>query len=105
METPILVFVTASSGDEASSIGKRLVKEKLAACVNIIPGMRSLYVWEGNFYDEGEVLLVIKSCQDLLDKIVTRVKELHSYEVPEVIALPIIGGSEDYLQWMEESLS
>ena len=105
MDDPVVILVTTSSKEEANAIGKKMVEERLAACVNVIPGMRSVYVWEGKFCDEGEVLLMMKSRRGLLDRIVSRVKELHSYEVPEVIALPILGGSEDYLRWVEESLS
>lgn len=105
MKDPILILVTAASKEEANFIGKNMVEERLVACVNIVPGVRSLYVWKGKLYDEGEVLLIMKSRQGLFDKIKDRVIELHSYEVPEVIALPVVGGSEDYLKWMEESIS
>ena len=105
MDDPVVVVVTASSDEEATLIGKKLVGEEFAACVNIIPNIRSIYVWKGELCDDGEVLLIIKSRKSHIDKIVKRVKDLHSYQVPEVIALPIIQGSEDYLSWMEESLS
>ncbi len=98
-------MVTVSSEDEAKSIGQSLIEKKLAACVNIIPGIRSLFVWQKKMCNEKETLLLIKSHRDLLHKIITLVKELHSYDVPEVIALPIVGGSEDYFKWMEESLN
>ena len=96
-------MVTASSEDEAKLIGQRLIGDKLAACVNIISGMRSIYVWKEKMVDETEILLLIKSHQNHLMKIVSLVKKLHSYEVPEVIALPIVGGSEDYLGWLADS--
>lgn len=100
----IVVLVTVSSEDEARLIGNRLLKERLAACVQIVSGIRSLFVWKEKMCDEEEILLLIKSRQDLLTKVITLVKKLHSYEVPEVVALPIVGGSEDYLGWLNESL-
>ena len=105
MFSPIVVFVMASSPEEALSIGKTLVEEKLAACTNIVESIRSFYIWQGNFCDDNEVLLIIKSCQEVLDRLIHRVKEIHSYDVPEIIALPIIGGSEDYVHWMEDLLT
>lgn len=105
MDDPVVVYVTASSEEEAGRIGKTLVQEGFAACVNIVSGIRSIYVWKGELCDDDEVLLIIKSRRIHIDEIVKRVKDLHSYQVPEVIALPIIQGSEDYLNWMEESLS
>ncbi len=105
MDSPVVIFVTTSSMEEANAIGKKMVEEKLVACANIIPKIRSLYLWKGKFCDESEVLLMMKSRQGLLDRIVRGVEELHSYEVPEVVALPVLGGSEDYLRWVEESLS
>lgn len=101
----ILVMVTASSEKEAASIGKILVQERLTACANIIPGMRSLYVWEGNLCDEGEVLIIMKSRRSCFPKIIERVKQLHSYAVPEIIALPILDGSQEYLSWIDASTS
>ena len=103
-DTFIVVFVTTGNDQEASTIGQILVNEKLAACANRIPNLHSIFHWKGELCQEDEVILLLKSRQDLLDRIIRRVKELHSYEVPEIIALPIIGGSEDYLQWIEASL-
>lgn len=105
MEKPVLILSMAASEEEAARIGKTIVEEKLAACANVVSGVRSLYVWQGNFCDEGEVLLMMKSCRRLVKKVIRRVKALHSYEVPEIIALPIVEGSEDYLKWMEDSLT
>lgn len=104
MDDPVVVYVTASSQEEARCIGKKLVEEGFAACANIVPNIRSIYIWKGELCEDSEVLLIIKSRKIHIDKIVKRVKDLHSYQVPEVIALPIIQGSEDYLSWMEESL-
>ena len=101
----IIIFVTAASGEEALSIGRTIVKEKLAACANQISPAQSVFHWQGELCEEEEVLLVLKSRRDLLDRVIGRVKELHSYEVPEIIAMPIVGGSEDYIQWIEASLT
>jgi periplasmic divalent cation tolerance protein len=99
----IVVFVTTADGKEALTIGRTLVEEKLAACANQIPNVRSIFHWKGELCQEEEVLLILKSRKDFLDRIICRVQELHSYEVPEIIAIPIIGGSEDYLKWIEAS--
>ncbi len=100
MAGEIIVLITASSETEAVKISKALVEEHLAACVNIVPGIRSVFFWEGKTQDEQETLLIVKSRQPLLDRVVTRVKSIHSYTVPEIIALPVIGGSGDYLAWL-----
>jgi len=105
MEDFVVIFSTASSEEEGILIGTKLVEEGLAACTNVVPGIRSIYVWRGELCTDPEVLLIIKTTKHNVNRIVKRVKELHSYEVPEVIALPILHGSEDYLKWMEESLS
>jgi periplasmic divalent cation tolerance protein len=103
MAGEIIVLITASSEDEAAKIGYALVDEHLAACVNIVPGVRSLFFWEGKTQDGRELLLICKSRQPLLERIIARVKSLHSYTVPEVLALPVAGGSEDYLRWLREA--
>ena len=103
MAEEIIVLITASSDGEAENIGYTLVDEHLAACVNIVPGIRSLFFWEGRTQDGRELLLICKSRQPLLERIVARVKSLHSYTVPEVIALPVAGGSEEYLRWLREA--
>jgi periplasmic divalent cation tolerance protein len=103
MADEIIVLITAASKEEASRIGTALVNEHIAACVNIVPQVRSLFFWEGKIQDESELLLIAKSRQPLLERLIARVKALHSYSVPEVIALPIIGGSSQYLSWLRES--
>ena len=100
----IVVLITTSSTDEAQVIGRALVEGRLAACVNIASGVRSLFRWEGKIEEQEEALLVVKSRSDLLPSIVEAVKRLHSYTVPEVIALPIFAGSQDYLAWIDESV-
>ncbi|HID95747.1 MAG TPA: divalent-cation tolerance protein CutA [Candidatus Latescibacteria bacterium] len=97
----IIVLVTASSVEEGERIASVLLERKVAACVNITGGIRSLFWWEGKIDRAHEVLLIIKSKAALLEKVIGLVKENHSYDVPEVIALPVIGGSKAYLEWME----
>ncbi len=103
MAEEIIVLITAGSGEEAATIARALVDEHIAACVNVVPEVRSLFFWEGRTQDARESLLICKSRQPLLEKLISRVKTLHSYAVPEVLALPIIAGSRDYLDWLGES--
>ena len=98
----IVVYVTASNEDEASKIAKALVETKLAACVNIVKGIRSIYSWQGKIEDEPEALMIVKTQKKHFSALSAKVRELHSYTVPEIIALPIIEGSEDYLKWLNE---
>lgn len=100
----IVVLVTANSEKEAASIARALIERKKAACVNIVPGITSLFRWQGNIDTAGESLLLIKTKSGMLDDIIRLVKEMHSNEVPEIIALPVTGGSSDYLQWIDQSL-
>jgi periplasmic divalent cation tolerance protein len=103
--TYIVVFITTSSRQEAETIGKALIESRLAACVNIISaGVSSLFWWQGAIERQDEMLMLVKSRSDLLPSIIELVKGLHSYAVPEVIALPIVAGSSDYLTWVDESL-
>lgn len=102
--TYIVVLITTSSEQEAEAIGKALVESRLAACVNISTGVRSLFWWQGAIEHQEEVLMVVKSRSDLLPSVIEVVKRLHSYTVPEVVALPILAGSPDYLAWVDESL-
>ncbi len=103
--THIVVLVTVSSIEEGERIAKRILEEKLAACVNIIGSVESFFWWEGKVDEAREGLLVIKTRLDKLEKLVETIKELHSYEVPEIIAIPVIGGLRDYLKWIDESVS
>jgi len=100
-DAPVIVLITAADEAEARRIADALLEERLAACVNTIAGVRSRYRWQGRLEDSSEVLLIAKSRHGLLKAIIERVKALHTYDVPEVIALPIAGGNPDYLAWLE----
>src|SRR5260370_1612674 len=104
MTDKIVVLCTCASSEEAGSIARGLVEKRLAACVNILPGIRSLYRWKGAIQDDQEVLLVIKSSRPHFDALRAEIEKLHSYEDAEVIALPIVDGSESYLAWMNREL-
>jgi periplasmic divalent cation tolerance protein len=97
----IVVLITTSSEEEAHKIAESLVKGKKAACVNIVPRVDSLFWWKGKLDSARESLLLVKTKASLFPEIISLVKEIHSYEVPEIIALPIIAGSEDYLKWLD----
>jgi periplasmic divalent cation tolerance protein len=99
----IVVLITAGSEEEATKISESLVDEHLAACVNIVSGIQSLFFWEAKTQTARESLLICKSRAPLLPSLISRVKALHSYSVPEIIALPIVGGSADYLAWIGET--
>ncbi|UCC66990.1 MAG: divalent-cation tolerance protein CutA [Deltaproteobacteria bacterium] len=101
----MVIFVTAASEQEGAEIGRTLVGEGLAACANIIPQVRSVYRWKGEIWDEAETLLIIKSREELFERIRSRIRELHSYEVPEIIAIGLDKGDVDYLKWIEEVTS
>jgi periplasmic divalent cation tolerance protein len=105
MTDKIVVFSMASSAEEADKIARTLVEDRLAACVNVIAGARSTYRWKGAVESSAEWLLIIKSSRELFDRVRTRLEQAHSYEVPEVVALPVIDGSRNYLNWMEAELS
>lgn len=98
----LVVFITASSEDEAAKIARALVESRLAGCVNIIKDIRSIYSWQGKIEDDKEFLMIAKTQKHLFNALMKKVKELHSYSVPEIIAMPIIEGSEDYLKWLKE---
>jgi periplasmic divalent cation tolerance protein len=102
--TYIMVYVTTKDEDEAKRIGETLVKERLAACANIIPGIRSVYWWKGEVESNGEAAIMLKSKQEKSQEIVKRVKELHSYDVPTIDIIPLSGGNPDCFEWLEESL-
>ncbi|MBI5149401.1 MAG: divalent-cation tolerance protein CutA [Candidatus Omnitrophica bacterium] len=99
----IVIFVTAKDEAQANKIAGKLVKDKLVACANIVPGVQSVFRWNGKVDRAQEVLLVLKSRRKHFPSIVKTVKALHSYDVPEIIALPIVEGDKDYLKWITDS--
>ena len=105
MTESIVVFVTCGSEEEALKIANTLVEENLAACANLVSPIRSIYRWEGKIWDEKEWLLIIKTQEKKYDELEKRVKTLHSYAVPEIIAFPIVEGSSSYLTWVRENTS
>ena len=96
----VVVFVTTGAAEESALISKVLLEQGKAACVSIVKGVNSMYRWNGKIDSASEELLIIKTRAALLDEIIRIVKEIHTYDVPEIIALPIIGGSRDYLDWL-----
>lgn len=97
----VVIFITASSEEQARKIARLLLNQRKAACVNIVPKVESLYWWKGKLESAQETLLIVKTKASLVSDIVNTVKKAHSYEVPEIIALPIVDGNEDYLKWIE----
>jgi periplasmic divalent cation tolerance protein len=104
MSDKIVVLSTCGSPREAQRLAHALVEKRLAACVNIVSGVRSVYRWKDAIEDEEEVLLVIKTSRPLFEELRNEILRLHSYEVPEVIALEVVDGSEGYLAWLDREL-
>jgi len=102
MNNYIVIYITTGSVNEAEKIGRTLVEEKLVACSNIISPIRSIYSWQRKICDDKEALMVLKTKRKLFKQIVKRVEKLHSYDVPEIIAIPMIEGSGKYLSWINE---
>lgn len=105
MTGKIVVFCACPSVEEAEKIARVLVEKRLAACVNMLPGVRSVYWWKGSVEDSHEVLLLIKSSRGLFSELRLELEKIHSYDLPEVIALPIVDGSRSYLDWMDRELA
>ena len=104
MAEHVVIFVTTGSMEEAERIASETLGRKLVACANLLPGVISLFWWEGKVDRAQEVLVVMKTRAARLDEVTALVNELHSYDVCEVIALPIVGGSKAYLNWVDESV-
>ena len=104
MTDKIIVFSTCGSAEEAERIARGLVDARAAACVSIVPGMRSIYRWKGAVEDAAEWLLVIKTARGSFERVKTELRKLHSYEVPELVALPVVEGLEEYLNWIGENV-
>jgi periplasmic divalent cation tolerance protein len=101
-DKPVLVYSTCPSPAEAERIGCHLVDRGLAACVNIIPGMTAIYVWEGKRQTDTEAVMIIKTRAQIADAVVAEVRKLHPYDNPALVVLPVIGGSADFLRWIAE---
>ena len=97
-----LVYITAEDADEARAIGRELVEYRLAACVNIIDGVNSLYWWDGAVQDDHEAVLIAKTKEALVPELIEKAKELHSYECPCIVTVPIQAGNADFMQWIED---
>ncbi len=105
MTDKIVVLNTCETTEEAQKIARMLVTQKLAACVNIVTGVQSVYRWKGMVEEAGEILLVIKTSRDLLEAVRSAIESNHSYDLPEVVALPIVDGSARYLDWLSSGLA
>jgi len=104
MTDKIVVLCTCASPEEAGKIARTLVEKRLAACVNILPAVRSIYRWKDAIEDDPETLLLVKSSRALFNELRAEIEKLHSYEIPEAIAIPIVDGLERYLEWMGGAL-
>jgi len=100
----VVLLITTATVEEAQRISKVLLEQRKIACVNIVPKVSSLFWWQGKLDSAEESLLIVKTKASLLNEIVPLVKEIHSYDIPELIALPIIGGNQDYLEWIRKEV-
>ncbi len=100
----LLVYITTKNKAQATEIGQKLVQERIVACVNIIDGMQSIYWWEGKICEDNETILIAKTSDTLFNTLLTRVKELHSYTVPCIVAIPIEKGNPDYINWLKDEI-
>jgi periplasmic divalent cation tolerance protein len=105
MSDAIVVLMTAANGEEASRLAEMLVASRLAACIQILPPIESIYRWQGNVERQSEVLLLAKTTQASFADLEREVRALHSYETPEIIAIPIVAGSQPYLHWLTENVA
>ena len=105
MTDKVIVLSTCSSREEADRIARGLVEERLAACVNVVEGVSSVYRWKDAVQEDSEILLIIKSRRDLVARLNERLAAMHTYEVPEAIAIPVVDGSAAYLDWLERELT
>ena len=104
MTDKVIVYTTCGNITEAESIARNLIDNRLAACVNVVPGLLSYYRWQGKVENDVELLLMIKTAGNLIDEVRNALETLHSYDLPEMIVLPIIGGSQNYLEWLEQEV-
>lgn len=104
MTDKIVVLSTCSTPEDAEGLARALVAERLAACVNVVPQIRSFYRWKGEIESADEFLLIIKSSRELFEELKAEIEKRHAYEVPEVLAVPVVAGAENYLNWLGNSL-
>ena len=104
MTDKIVVFTTCDAESDAERMARALVDGRLAACVNVVPGLRSFYHWKGETQSSQEFLLIVKTSRDLFGALRAEMEKLHPYEVPELLALPVVAGAEDYLSWLQSNL-
>jgi periplasmic divalent cation tolerance protein len=104
MTDKIVVFSACGSAEEAQKLARHLVETRVAACVNVIPGVYSVFHWEGKVDEASEWMLIIKSTRARLEQLKSELRKVHSYSVPEVVAVPIVDGSTDYLDWMDREV-
>ena len=105
MTDKIVVLTTCDSEELAARLARHLIDQRLAACVNILPGARSIYRWKDKIEESTEVLLLIKSRRELFPALRAEIEKIHTYEVPEILAMPVVDGSEAYLSWIEKALA
>ena len=101
----VAVFITAPDEDTAADIAKVLVGGGLAACANIVRNVRSIYKWQGKMEDESEVLMIVKTSSDKFSALESKVREMHPYDVPEIVSVPITQGSDPYIEWLSNAVS
>ncbi len=100
----VIVYITAPNIEEAKDLVDAIVKERLAACANVVESVKTVYWWKGVLERDDESLVILKTREDKLDELIKRVKQLHSYENPEIVAVPILKGSSEYLAWIDDEL-
>ena len=103
-ESVLVVLTTAPGVEDATRIGRILIDERLAACANVMPGLTSIFRWEGDVQEEAEVLVLLKTTEERLEELRARLVEVHPYDVPEVLALPVVGGEERYMSWVRDEV-
>ena len=104
-EEKVVIYITTGTDEEAQKVAEELLKQRKAACVSILPGVSSIFWWQDKLDSAQEILLIVKTKASLVDEIVRLVTEIHSYDVPEIIALPIVGGNRDYLEWIGKEVT
>jgi periplasmic divalent cation tolerance protein len=105
MTDKVIVYTTCGKAEDAESLAQRLIEQRLAACVNVVPGVRSYYRWQGKIENDAEFLLIIKTARGLVESLRLELEKLHPYELPELIVAPIIDGSPNYLAWLENEVT